>query len=449
MPTRLKAVYNGFANPDGDNFGKVRGLQSSFVIPNLRIDSDRLYDDFLQLSEIGATPEGGVSRLALSPDDLAARAWYADRIDEAGLIVRDDDAGNLSAMLMSAQPGVKTLMVGSHLDSVPNGGRYDGAIGVLAALECLRTLHDVGVELPVHLEAISFTDDEGCWRQMFGARALSGTITADDLTDQIVDNAPFRAAMSRSGIDARAIYRARRAPTSLAGYLELHIEQSARLFRAGVNIGAVTGIVGRTTYQLTFIGQAGHSGTTDMYKRRDALRGAALFVVRAHDMVRERYGDGIFNVGDISVEPGAFNIIPSRACLYMECRHISEKLLSEMETALLSIARECAASNGLEVEPQHVSHIPAATMAAGVIQAVEDAADSLGLSHVRLFSYSGHSAQVLSRITPSGMIFIPSVDGISHHPKEFTAWEDVVNGANVLLQSILRLATDQPQSGTA
>ncbi len=418
-------------------------MQSSLVIPNLRIDGDRLYDDFLQLSEIGATPDGGVSRLALSPDDLTARAWFADRIDEAGLIVRDDDAGNLSGMLMSAHPGAKTLLIGSHLDSVPNGGRYDGAIGVLAALECLRTIHDANIELPVHLEAISFTDDEGCWRQMFGARALSGTITAEDLTDQIVDNAPFRAAMSRAGIDPRAIYRARRVPNSLAGYLELHIEQSARLFRAGVNVGAVTGIVGRTTYQLTFIGQAGHSGTTDMYKRRDALRGAALFVVRAHDTVRERYGDGIFNVGDISVEPGQFNIIPSRACLYMECRHISEKLLSEMETTLLSIARECAAANGLEVEPQHVSHIPAATMAAGVIQTVEDAAESLGLSHVRLFSYSGHSAQVLSRITPTGMIFIPSVDGISHHPKEFTEWGDVVNGANVLLQSILRLATEE------
>ena len=246
--------------------------------------------------------------------------------------------------------------------------------------------------------------------------------------------------MARAGIDPRAIFRARRPPASLAGYLELHIEQSARLVRAGINIGAVTGIVGRTTYLLTFTGQAGHSGTTDMYKRRDALRGAALFVVRGHDMVRERYGDGIFNVGDIEVEPGAFNIIPSRARLLMECRHISEKLLSEMETALLGIARECAASNGLEVEPKHIIHVPAATMAAGVIQAIESSADALGLTHMPLFSYAGHSAQILSHIMPSGMIFIPSVDGIGHHPSEFTEWSDVVNGANVLLQTILNVA---------
>ena len=178
-----------------------------------------------------------------------------------------------------------------------------------------------------------------------------------------------------------------------------------------------------------------------MYKRRDALRGAAQFVLRGHDMVRERYGDGIFNVVDIEVESGTFNVIPSRTRLLMECRHVSEKLLSEMETALLGIARECAASNGLEVEPQHIIHVPAATMAAGVIQAIESASDALGLSHMRLCSYAGHSAQILSTLMPSGMIFIPSVEGISHHPKEFTEWSDVVNGANVLLHTVLSMAS--------
>ncbi len=410
------------------------------VIPKLRVDGDRLHADFLELSVIGATDEGGVSRVALSPEDLTARAWFADKVDEAGLVVRDDDAGNLGGVLRSKQPNAKTLLLGSHLDTVPNAGRYDGAIGILAALECLRTLREAGIELPFHLEAINFTDDEGNWRSMFGCRALTGVLTAEDMSDQRVDNAPFRAAMARAGIDPRAIFRARRTPASLAGYLELHVEQSARLYRAGVNIGAVTGIVGRTTYLLTFTGQAGHSGTTEMYKRRDALRGAALFVVRGHELVRERYGDGIFNVGDIDVEPGAFNVIPSRTRLLMECRHISEKLLNEMETALLGIARECAASNGLEVEPTPIIHVPAATMAAGVIQTIESAADALGLTHMQLFSYAGHSAQLLSPLVPSGMIFVPSVEGISHHPKEFTEWPDVVNGANVLLQTILQMA---------
>jgi hydantoinase/carbamoylase family amidase len=414
------------------------------VIPNLRIDSERLWSDFAALSEIGATPEGGISRLALSPEDLSARAWFADRIEEAGLLVRDDDAGNLSGVLSSRNRKAKTLLIGSHLDSVPNGGRYDGAIGVLAALECLRTIHESGLELPLNLEAISFTDDEGTWRSMFGCRAFAGEIKAEDMTDQRVDNAPFRAALQRAGIEARAVPCAKRDPDSLAGYLELHVEQSSRLDRAGVNIGSVTGIIGRTTYRITFKGQAGHSGTTDMYKRRDALRGAAMFVVRGHDMVRERYGDGIFNVGDIEVEPGAYNIIPSGARLLMECRHTSEKLLGDMETALLGIARECAAANGLEVTYEHLIHVPAATMAAGLIQDIEHAADSLGLSHMRLFSYSGHSAQILARLIPSAMLFIPSVEGISHHPQEFTEWSDVVNGANVLLQTILSVAGVRP-----
>ncbi len=414
---------------------------SPTVIPTLRIDGERLHADFEHLNTIGATLDGGVSRVALSPEDLTARAWFADRIEEAGLIVCDDDAGNLSGVLKSSRPNAKTLLIGSHLDTVPNGGRYDGSIGVLAALECLRTLREAGIELPLTLEAINFTDDEGAWRSMFGCRAFAGVLTSGDLTDQQVDNAPFRAAMARAGINPRDIGRAKRAPSSLAGYLELHVEQSARLFRSGVNIGAVTGIVGRTTYQLTFRGQAGHSGTTDMYKRRDALRGAALFVVRGHDAIRERYGDGIFNVGDIEVEPGAFNIIPSGARLLMECRHISEKILTEMETVLLGIARECAAANGLEVEPKPIIHVPAATMAAGLIQAIEQSADTLGLTHMSLFSYAGHSAQILSKIMPSGMIFIPSVDGISHHPREFTEWSDVVNGANVLLQTILNVAS--------
>lgn len=412
------------------------------VIPNLRIDDERLRADFEELNEIGATPGGGISRLALSPEDLTARAWFADKIDEAGLIVRDDDAGNLGGVLKSRVTNAKTLLIGSHLDSVPNGGRYDGAIGVLAALECLRTLQEAEIGLPVNVEAISFTDDEGTWRSMFGVRAFAGEVAATDLNDHRAETAPFRAAMARAGIDPRAIYRARRNPSTLAGYLELHIEQSARLARAGVNIGAVSGIVGRTTYLLTFKGQAGHSGTTDMYKRRDALRGAAMFVVRAHDMVRERYGDGIFNVGDIEVEPGAYNIIPSGARLLMECRHVSEKLLTEMETALLGIARECAAANALEVEPQHIIHVPAATMAAGFIEAIEHSADTLGLTHMRQYSYSGHSAQILSRLIPCGMIFIPSVDGISHHPTEFTEWSDVVNGANVLLQTILNVTNE-------
>jgi N-carbamoyl-L-amino-acid hydrolase len=410
------------------------------VIPKLTINAERLRADFDELSQIGATPDGGINRLALSTEDLQARSWFADRVEMAGLQVRDDDAANLSGVLRSPDPNARTLMIGSHLDSVPNGGRYDGAIGVLAALECLRTIHEAGVTLPVHLEAINFTDDEGCWKSLFGVRAMTGHIQPKDLSELNGDTASFRAALTRAGIDPRRIFDARRSPDTLAGYLELHIEQGPRLEREHIDIGIVTGIVGRKRYEITFYGQAGHSGTTDMYKRRDALRGAALFIVRAHDMVRERYGDGIFNCGDIGVKPGIFNVIPSEACLTTELRHADEKIMADMELAMVSIARECAVSYGLEVDPKEITHMPAATMAAGVIQALEDSCEALHLSHRRMVSYSGHSAQILSAVTPCGMLFIPSVGGISHHPREFSHWDDVVKGANALLHTILTMA---------
>lgn len=410
---------------------------------NLKIDSQRLRADFDTLAFIGATPEGGINRLALSPEDMKARAWLADQIEQAGLLLRDDDAGNLSGVLKSATPGAKTLLIGSHLDSVPNGGRYDGSIGLLAGLECLRTIQDAGLRLPVHLELIDLTDDEGCWMSLFGSRALVGSITLDDFSDVKRDNGPFRAALARAGIDPRAVCNARRDLKEIIGYLELHIEHGTRLERANIPIGVVTGIVGRTTYNITFHGQAGHSGTTDMYQRRDALRGASLFIVRTHDAIRERYGDGIFNCGNVAVKPGAFNIIPSEARLTVECRHVSERLLSEMETAMIGIARECAASYALTVDVQPVIHVPAANMAAGVIQAIEHSAALLDYPTMELFSYAGHAAQILSHHIPSGMIFIPSVDGIGHQPQEFTRWEDVEKGANVLLHSILTLAAQE------
>lgn len=396
--------------------------------------------DFDQLSLIGASSNGGINRLALSPEDLAARSWFANRIDDADLIVRDDDAGNVSAVLRSDRSGARTLLIGSHLDSVPNAGRYDGAIGVLAALECLRVIKEQGIRLPMHLEAINFTDDEGNWRSLLGCRALVGALKDDDISEARSENAPLRAALVRAGIEPKDLLRARRSPDTVAGYIELHVEHGTRLERSGARIGVVSNIVGRSTYNITFLGQAGHSGTTDMYKRRDALRGASLFIVRAHEAVRARYGDGIFNCGDVTVKPGAFNIIPAFARLTIECRHISAPLLAEMETTVLSIARECAASYGLDVTTEKVTQMPTADMDARWMEVIERCSDQLGHKHLPLVSYAGHAAQFLAHFTPSAMIFVPSKDGIGHHPDEYTEWEDVIAGANVLMHSVLEWA---------
>lgn len=408
----------------------------------LRINADRLRKDFEELAGIGATLGGGVSRLALSNEDLEARAWFANRLDEAGLIVRDDDAGNLSGVLMCGPDDARVLILGSHLDTVPNAGLYDGSIGVLAALECVRTIKECGIHLPLHLEVINFTDEEGCWHSLFGSKALTGMLKPAALAvSEDGDIGAFRAALFRAGIRPADVHKAARDMNKIAGYLELHIEQGCKLDKQGLPVGIVSAIVGRTTHQLTFYGEAGHSGTTENENRRDALYGASLFINRAHQMIREKQPDGVFNCGNIIVKPGSFNIIPQSAALIIETRHPDEQTLSAMESSLIRLAHECAQQHKLTVGIRRIVHMPAASMAAEAVEAIESACEQVKAAQcMQLVSYSGHDAQILSQFTRTGMILVPSVSGISHHPKEFTNWDDIVTGANVLLHAALNMA---------
>jgi len=414
------------------------------AVAHLRVDANRMRDDFEELSEIGATMSGGISRLALSNADLEARLWFANRLDESGLIVNDDDAGNLSGVLYSALPNVhKTLVIGSHLDSVPNGGRFDSAVGICAAIECLRIIREANLQLPVHLEVIDFTDQEGAWFSLFGSRCFTGKLPYNALHDghDHAEISAFRAALNRAGIHPDDAIKAARDPQSIAGYIELHIEQGKRLWSAGKHIGIVSGIIGRSTYDVTFYGEASHSGTTALEDRRDALFGASDFISRAHHLIRERADGSVFNCGNVHVEPGAFNVIPKLARATVECRHPDEDTLNTLEHQLMSLAHGVAQEHHLRLDAQRRTHMPAAQMSPNVIDAIRNALHVLEIdSSLDLISYAGHDAQMMSSFTPSGMIFIPSVNGISHNPKEFTEWDDVVNGANVLLHTVLSMA---------
>lgn len=406
--------------------------------PNINIE--RLSANFDDLASIGATPDGGVNRLALSREDLEARAWLASQFEQAHLEVHDDDAGNLSGVWRCQNPNAKTLLIGSHLDTVPNGGRFDGAIGVLGGLECIQAIQEAGLELPFHLEVIDFTDEEGCWQSLFGSRALTGSLKANytyALSDEV---APFRAALFRAGIRPQDIHRAKRDPETLLGYLELHIEQSYLLDDAGFDIGIVTAIVGRTTYEITFHGEAAHSGTTRTSARRDALLGASSFIIDVYDLVRKHFPEGVINCGNMTVKPGSFNIIPSIACVTVECRNSDRERLQEMEAMIQALAGEIAEQHRIGVSIEQAKHMPAAVMAGQMIKAIEQSCQNLDVSHQRLHSLAGHDAQSMSSFTPTGMIFIPSVNGISHNPKEFTHWHHVVTGVEVLLETILSLA---------
>lgn len=407
----------------------------------LKVDGDRLLGDLASLAQVGETAEGGVSRPAFSAADVAGRQWFRQRVEDSGLELREDGAGNLSARLACGDPDAPTLLAGSHLDTVPNGGRYDGSLGVLAALEALRVFQEREMRLPVHLEAISFTDEEGTLLGEFGSRALAGSLSAADLERARGGPAALEEGLTRLGLDCEGVLSSARPAKSLAGYVELHIEQGTRLEEAGVDVGVVTAIVGIRSGRLTFHGQAGHAGTLPLDRRKDALWGAAAFVPAARDLVQERFAPGVMNCGDLKVEPGAFNVVPAKAVVSLELRHGSEEELSRMQDEVLEMALALAGKMGLAVTWDPAESCPAAPSSERIVAAIEDSAEALGFSHQRLLSFAGHDAQALAPVTATGMIFIPCEKGVSHHPAEACRPQDVVRGADVLLNTLWRLAS--------
>jgi beta-ureidopropionase / N-carbamoyl-L-amino-acid hydrolase len=408
--------------------------------PQLSINSERLRTDFDELAEIGATMGGGVSRLALSNEDLEARAWFANRVEEAGLLVRDDEVGNLSGILPSQNPSAKTLLVGSHLDTVPNGGHYDGTIGVLAGLECLRTIREAALNLPHHLEVINFTDEEGSWQSFFGSLGLTGALAGIQANYERGDSSAFKATLFRAGISPMEVKRAARNPDDIAAFVELHIEQGRRLEQEAVDIGIVSGIVGRSTIKFTFYGTATHAATTEFTERRDALRTAAIFIAQLYDAIQPQYPAGRVNCGELRVSPGRHNVIPSDVTVFVETRHPQQAFLEAMQSDVIRLAQEIAKGMNTTVGSAVMLKRPVAAMSEAISQAIMQACACYGYSHMPLTSYAGHDAQILSHFTPSGLIFIPSHRGVSHHPKEFSDWSHVEQGANVLLQTLLQLS---------
>lgn len=406
----------------------------------LRINADRLQSNFDALAHIGVTLEGGVHRPALSDDHLAARAWFLEQAQKGGLEAHVDAAGNHSAFLRCNDPSAKTVLLGSHLDSVPQGGRFDGALGVLAALEVLQTLKDADISLPVHLEAIDFTDEEGEYIGLLGSRAFTGQLNPESFHHPRGSRQIFESALTRAGLNPKTIVTAARDRSNLAAYLELHVEQGPRLYEAHLNIGVVTSIVGICSYKLTFLGKANHAGTTPMNRRCDAALGASAFTLSARDLVMNDFPQGVVNIGRMDVEPGVFNVVPRAVTVALEFRAGDIEALNLMETRLLHLASEEAEKFGLGLETEYIGKIAPFPMKSEIQDLIVKACQICQLSHIRMNSGAGHDAQSLALVCPTGMIFAPSVNGVSHSPYEFTEWEDCVNGANVLLQTVLEIA---------
>jgi beta-ureidopropionase / N-carbamoyl-L-amino-acid hydrolase len=408
------------------------GAEPPRTVARPELDGARLLSDLDHLATIGADPAGGVSRVAYSPADIEARGWVRDAMLELGMDVRRDEALNLIGRYPGREAGLKPLALGSHTDTVPSGGQFDGALGVVAALACVRALRDAGVHLRHPVEVIDFAAEEATLgTPTLGSLAMTGSLTRDALTRPAWDGRPAADHLRAAGLDARALARAVRPRRVLAAYLELHVEQGRVLEAAGIPIGVVEGIVGIRRFAITFAGQANHAGTTPMADRRDALVMAAPFVLGVRDIA---VAAGVVGtVGVLRVQPGVPSIIPGLVELEAEIRGLDEAALDRVEARLGEVAEGAGGELRRTTVKQGVRSDPALT------EAVEAACEALGLTRRRMASGAGHDAMVIGRLIPQAMIFVPSRGGVSHAPEEFTPPERCVDGGRVLLGALLEL----------
>jgi len=402
-----------------------------------QVSAGRLRQHIAALAEFGANPDGGVSRVAYSDADLAGRAYVRQLMTAAGLRVRVDTAGNIIGRRDGSDPALPAIMLGSHTDSVPHGGNYDGDVGVLGAIEVAQTLAERGVALRHALEVVNFTDEEG---GLVGSLAMSGRFDPAALDVMSHSGVSIRDGIRAVGGDPERLAAAARSPGELAAYVELHIEQGALLDDANVDIGVVQGIVGISQWEVTVTGLANHAGTTPMDKRRDALLAASELVLAVNKVATTMPGRQVATVGQIRAEPGAPNVIPGRVVMSLEIRDLEAAKIRQVFNAVQADASRIAAARQatITLSDQKLGVEPAPTDER-IRRIISNAATTLGLSHQLMPSGAGHDAQDMSHLAPTGMIFVPSVAGISHSPKEYTSPEDVANGANVLLQTVLAI----------
>ena len=403
----------------------------------LRVNATRIQENIQELAQFGRTPHGA-HRVAFSKADIEGRAFVQGLMREAGLEVHIDFAGNLIGRRKGTEESLPPIVFGSHIDTVPRGGNYDGCVGSIGAIECVRVLQENGIKTRHPLEVIIFADEEG---GLVGSRALIGKLSKKALTTMTHSGRPIGLGIKRVGGDPTRLKEVVRRPGDIKAFLELHIEQGAVLHKEKVDIGVVEGIVGIKWWDVTVDGKANHAGTTPMDQRQDALLAAARCVIAVNETVNGEPGRQVGTVGKIAAEPGAHNVIPGRVRTSLGIRDLSaakiDRLFQKIKACTDAIAKR--SNTKFTFELLDVTATPALTDER-VRACVEASARTLGLSRKLMPSGAGHDAQDMAMLGPTGMIFVPSVDGISHSPKEFTKAADMANGANVLLHTILRIA---------
>lgn len=408
----------------------------------LKVDFERLQRDVETLGNIGRKEDHGVYRMAFSDGDMAGRQWFCDRIEEAGLDLHIDGAANIHGRLGwdGERPSV---MTGSHLDSVPGAGHLDGALGVVVGLECVRRLKELGVALRYPLESVAFTDEEGRFGGMVGSQAIAGKLTPETIYNaRDLSGVTLVDAMAERGLNAMDALRARRTPESVHAFVELHIEQGPVLDRKQVPIGVVEGIAGLFKWDVRLIGTANHAGTTPMDMRNDAFQGLAELGGEIPRILEE---DGsarsVATIGRVNLKPGAANVVPGRAEFSLEVRDTDPQVLEQLSDAFRKAISAIGRRRGLMFEFEVLSEIEPVKCDPGIVEIIADSARALGSETLVMPSGAAHDTQMMASLTRAGMVFVPSKDGRSHSPAEWTPWEDIENGANVLLNTLYKLAS--------
>ena len=406
---------------------------------DIRINLDRLKKDLEELGQIGRDSRGGISRPSFSRADLEARNWLKDRIKNAGLELRQDGVGNIFGRLEGTG---KTIMAGSHIDTVINGGMFDGSVGVLSALECLRRIKEDGVERTKPLEVASFTDEEGnLIGDFLGSRAFISPPSRDLLEKGKTQfGIPFSDILKNTEFSIESILDAHKQRPEIETFLEIHIEQGSVLETEDKPIGIVDVIAGKNYWECRFLGEASHAGTTPFELRHDALLGLADFALKSTQYVATHHYGSMLTIGRVKVNPGAFTIIPGEADFSLDFRSTSQKTLTELEKTLLSMANDVASTRGLHFSSHVVDKTDPVSIPEKIQDMMKKESEKLGYGHISLPSGAGHDAQIVASVAEPGMIFIPCEDGISHSPKENIRWEDLDKGANLLLQMLMKLA---------
>ena len=405
---------------------------------DLRIDAARLLGRLEQLAQIGRIDGGGCCRLALTDDDRRGRDLVVSWMRELGMEVQVDPIGNVFA-LRRGRRDLSPVMTGSHIDTVRTGGRYDGNLGVIGGLEVVQTLNDACVTTERPIVVAFFTDEEGARfaPDMLGSLVHVGGMALTEALDiRAIDGARLGDELQRIGYAGTAPLGVLR----LSAYVELHIEQGPVLDAEGVTIGAVEDLQGISWQELTITGQSNHAGTTPMRLRHDAGYAAAAVTAFVRALAHEMGGAQVSTVGKVDLHPNLINVIAARARLTVDLRNTDEALLQQAEARLAAFLEQLSKEEGVTIETRRLARFEPVVFDPGVVRRIEAAAARLGYSQRRMTSGAGHDAQMLARVCPSAMIFVPSVKGISHNPAEHTDGADLAAGGNVLLHTLLELA---------